>query len=1040
MSMRAAPSSDTSQLNADEEAELWLAAVAELEERDKQERIAAIASDREACKSLSEFIKRAWHVIEPGTVYKDNWHIQAMAEHLEAVQRGEIRRIIINVPPGASKSTVCGVFFPMWCWGPMGAAHTRFLGVAHEQSLGVRDNLKCRRLVQSEWFQERWPVQIMSDQNEKLNFENSATGFRSVATPSNITGRRANCLVGSSMIMTSHGMKRIDQINIATNSCYVQSYDAHTRRVVYRQVEAVARRSSPVFYRVHTASGGVVECTGDHRIYTTRGYVEARLLSADDVLLRVVPEGREAQRLCHEEGREARRSGDLLQPVMQPDCHQSSAREIRADVHRMSEPSPARQASVFGSLQKDSQETSDGSIRLANPDASVRDVRGHVSPSYAGGRQSVLLTSLQGQGAFAGYDGRGQSGLARWCAYRKSRDTGAADHHQGAEAAAHRAGWRLRGMQDDGKSADAPHRHECVEQSAEQSGCPVQRLPHGISCSRAGETQADTVAVVERVCQPTDVYDIQVAGTHCFFANGILVHNCVIIDDAISVENANSVVEREKVNLWFQESLPTRLNDPEKSAIVLVMQRVHEDDPTGMILSKGWGWDHLMIPMEYEPERASTTSIAWKDPRTTAGELFFPDRFPAPVVEEYRKTLGAFAYAGQMMQRPAPREGAMFKRAWFKPLKAAPAGCRWVRYWDLAATEAQFGSDPDYTVGLKLGRMQDGRFIIADVNRLRAEGTGVRRMIRETAKDDGRYCEIGLPQDPGQAGKIQAQDLAAMLAGYVVGVERETGDKITRAEPIAAQAEAGNVYYVEGDWNEAFFSEVTLFPGSKHKDQVDALSGAFSKIMRSNMFGVQEEMVAIDPIKIVSLWGRVAAIDVGPTNVSIVFGAWNQTTDTLMVYEAYTAPRGPLPVHVDLIRRLHPAGTTGMWIPVLFSMKDHGRTEEEGAKLAGALANLGPQIITVPLDMEAAVSEMAERLSTRRLRVFGDQPDWFASYRRFTRDEKGEISGDNDGLLRATGLIALWGKDSAVTENRAISDGEGFDRAQYERKRSVTGY
>jgi predicted phage terminase large subunit-like protein len=685
----------------------WLAACAELERRTVERRQALIAADREACKSLSEFIKRAWHVIEPGTVYKHNWHIEAMAAHLEAVYRGEIRRLMINVPPGASKSTIVGVFFAMWCWGPMQSPHLRFVGVAHEQTLGVRDNLKCRRLLQSEWFQERWPVLITSDQNEKLNFENVATGFRSVATPSNITGRRGNV---------------------------------------------------------------------------------------------------------------------------------------------------------------------------------------------------------------------------------------------------------------------------------------------------------------------------------------------IIIDDPISVENANSVVEREKVNQWFAESLPTRLNDPETSAIVLVMQRVHEDDPTGMILSKGWGWDHLMIPMEYEPERASTTSIQWKDPRTKAGELFFPDRFPAPVVEEYRKTLGAFAYAGQMQQRPAPREGAMFKRSWFKPLKAAPAGCRWVRYWDLAASEVQFGSDPDYTVGLKLGRMQDGRFIIADVTRMRAEGTGVRRMIRETAKEDGRYCEIGLPQDPGQAGKIQAQDLAAMLAGYVVGVERETGDKITRAEPIAAQAEAGNVYYVEGDWNEAFFSEVTLFPGSKHKDQVDALSGAFSKIMRSNMFGVQEEMVAIDPIKIVSLWGRVAAIDVGPTNVSIVFGAWNQTTDTLMVYEAYTAPRGPLPVHVDLIRRLHPAGTTGMWIPVLFSMKDHGRTEEEGAKLAGALANLGPQIITVPLDMEAAVSEMAERLSTRRLRVFGDQPDWFASYRRFTRDEKGEISGDNDGLLRATGLIALWGKDSAVTENRAISDGEGFDRAQYERKRSVTGY
>jgi predicted phage terminase large subunit-like protein len=500
------------------------------------------------------------------------------------------------------------------------------------------------------------------------------------------------------------------------------------------------------------------------------------------------------------------------------------------------------------------------------------------------------------------------------------------------------------------------------------------------------------------------------------------------------------VVEREKVNMWFAEALPTRLNDPEKSAIVLVMQRLHEDDPTGMILAKGWGWDHLMIPMEFDPERQSSTSICWVDPRKVTGELFFPTRFPASVVEDYRKTLGPFAYAGQMQQRPVPREGAMFKKSWFVPIKAAPASTRWVRYWDLAATEAQFGSDPDYTVGLKLGRMPDGRLVVADVNRLRAEGTGVRRMISDTARQDGRFTEIGIPQDPGQAGKVQAQDLVAMLSGYVVRAIRETGDKITRAEPVAAQAEAGNLCYIEGeDWVDAFMAELTTFPGSKHKDQVDALSGAFSLLMRSTMFGVDESQIVMEPVKIAGIWSRVAAIDVAPNAVSIVFAYFNRATDTMVVYDSYTAPRQALPIHVDVIRLKHPAGTTSMWIPVLFSPEEHGRSEDEGARLAVQIDNLGPAIMTVPMDIDASVNEIGTRLQSKRMRVFEDQTDWFSEYRRFARDEKGEIPRDENGIMRATGLIALYGKDIAITEQRALSDSKGFDRSHIER-RSSAGY
>jgi len=109
----------------------------------------------------------------------------------------------------------------------------------------------------------------------------------------------------------------------------------------------------------------------------------------------------------------------------------------------------------------------------------------------------------------------------------------------------------------------------------------------------------------------------------------------------------------------------------------------------------------------------------------------------------------------------------------------------------------------------------------------------VRKTIRATAEVDGKACIISLPQDPGQGGKVQAQDYVAQLAGFVVHVqpERGDGDKFQRAEPFAAQCEAGNVYLVRGEWNEAYLDELCAFPSGKLKDQVDASSGAFGRLV-----------------------------------------------------------------------------------------------------------------------------------------------------------------------------------------------------------------
>lgn len=133
---------------------------------------------RAASASLYEFVRQAWPIVEPGVPFIASWHIEAICEHLEAVTAGEIRKLLINIPPRHSKSTIVSVMFPMWEW--LVRPEEKFLCASYSGVLSIRDNLKARRLVQSPWYQERWGhmFALAGDQNAKQRFENDKTGYR----------------------------------------------------------------------------------------------------------------------------------------------------------------------------------------------------------------------------------------------------------------------------------------------------------------------------------------------------------------------------------------------------------------------------------------------------------------------------------------------------------------------------------------------------------------------------------------------------------------------------------------------------------------------------------------------------------------------------------------------------------------------------------------------------------------------------------------------------------------------------------------------
>lgn len=303
----------------------------------------------------------------------------------------------------------------------------------------------------------------------------------------------------------------------------------------------------------------------------------------------------------------------------------------------------------------------------------------------------------------------------------------------------------------------------------------------------------------------------------------------IVIDDPHNVQEAESETVRDAVIEAFDQAISTRLNDSKKGAIVLIAQRVHEKDLSGHLLAEG-GWEHLCLPTEFDSTERCKTSIGFVDPRVEDGQLLWPERFDKQVIEKAKKTLGIYGYSAQHQQKPVPRKGGLFKEEDFRLIERSglPMLKRRHRHWDLAATDSDTAA---YTAGLLMGVDLNGRYYILDVVRDQLSPGDVETLIKHTAVSDGYDVSITLEQEKGSAGKhVTDYYRRNLLKGFDCKPQPLWGDKITRANAVAAQVEYHNVYLVESDWNQSFLAEACKFPKSTYKDQVDALSGAFREL------------------------------------------------------------------------------------------------------------------------------------------------------------------------------------------------------------------
>ena len=483
----------------------------------------------DAEEKLAEFIRQAWSVLEPGQEYIHGWHIDFICEHLEAITDGVefddgtyYNRLLINVPPGTMKSLTVGVFWPAWEWGPRNMPHLRYVCASHSQSLAIRDSMKMRRLIMSEWYQERWGdrVRLVGDQNAKTKFETTATGFREAVAAGSITGAR-----------------------------------------------------------------------GDR----------------------------------------------------------------------------------------------------------------------------------------------------------------------------------------------------------------------------------------------------------------------VIIDDPHSVEGAASDQMRASTIEWFLEAVPTRLNNPKSSAIVTVMQRLHHEDVSGIILDRDLGYDHICLPMLYDPATAKETMLGFVDRRKEDGELLFPQRFPQDVVDRDRHVMGEYAFAGQMQQTPTPRGGGVIRRDWWQKYKREsyppfdyviaaldtayttkqendPSAMTVWGIWSGGDMTAQItrtpGADGSITQLARTYTPEHPKCMLIYAWQERLELHELVERVRDTMTD---YGVQKLLVENKAAGFSVAQELRRVYGYDEFGVQLidpKGRDKLARLYSVQHLFEEGLIYAPDRSWADMVITQAEQFPKAAHDDLVDTTSMA----------------------------------------------------------------------------------------------------------------------------------------------------------------------------------------------------------------------
>jgi predicted phage terminase large subunit-like protein len=507
--------------------------------------------------------------------------------------------------------------------------------------------------------------------------------------------------------------------------------------------------------------------------------------------------------------------------------------------------------------------------------------------------------------------------------------------------------------------------------------------------------------------------------------------DAIVVDDPLQATDRNSDAAILAMVDWWTNEMFNRLNDMVTGTKVIIMQRLSERDLAGHVLREG-GYEHLMIPMEYDPARSRATVIGWQDPRAEKGDLMFPQLFPREIVDLELKKDEA-RWNAQYQQQPITEGGGILKshhwNYWQPPGAHLPvvrvkmpdatieerravelpeAFDLELQSWDCTFKEVK---DADYVVGMAIAVRGANRYIRPDLTRARLDLPGTIAAVRAMT---GRYPKTFSKLIEGKA---NGPAVIQMLRGEVSGlldIEPE-GGKVARANGASPELRSGNWFLPhpllapwvgnpENPTESGFLAEAVVFPFGPNDDMVDAWTQAGIWIQKDGagrVFLTSEQDIRVESVQIGQKWPRMFGMFVSPREVAAVWIFRRPETGEHFVAVEYTAPASDPVKHAAELVKL------GAWIPGVVHTKGTGRDERDGKAMTQKYRDLGVKGLEgVQDNIAAEIIGLQEALSAGKLKVCSNLHRWFDQYRLVRRDEKGALPHYNVGVIMAT--LAAW--------------------------------
>lgn len=749
-----------------------------------------------------------------------------LAEHheiiLQATQRCIERhrgRTMLFLPPGSAKSTYATVVAPTWAMGRK--AGFRVIGVSYGSDLARKFGRRMRSIVKQPKFRLLFDTTLSTESAAANEWAlDNGSEYMGGGILSGITGNRADCLVSGTLVETDVGPVPIDDLKDCPTSFKVLSLNHQENRLEFCDVEAFAAREGVGIYRITTAAGRVVEATGDHRIFTAAGYKQARSLAPGDRLVCLVQEaGNEDGVRVSQVGGEVRtrpllfagvqsetrilQGSETLREVRRSDTAQDNAVLPAVQTEAGQDSNPSTNRSAMPNLRKAVQGCLAGQGEVC--DVLQQDVRGHWALTADGWERQPEV------------EARGNS-----IAGAASFGAGLSDNESSGERARRQSLRDLRGNRTPSRS---PHRQLADEQFVVESHHALPEMPQGSASGDRWEVEFDLVVSVERIGESAPVFDIQVSKNHNFFANGVLVHNCVLIDDPIKGrQEADSEVIRKSTLEAYQDDVLTRLKPG--GSVMITQTRWHEADLAGSILPEGWNGESGMIECR-DGETWEVICIPAKATRADdplgrlPGEYIWPEWFGEDHWKPFERLPRTWSALYQ--QVPSPDTGDYFKREWIVPVDHIPPKEEMKIYG--ASDYAVTADGGDYTVHAVVGIDSTGRMYLLDLWRQQASSDvwvdALCALVR-------KWKPIGWAEETGQIKSGVGPFLVKRMLESQAFVYREQfptrGDKAVRAQSIRGRMAMQGLYVPsDAPWLSDFISELMSFPVGVHDDQVDAL-------------------------------------------------------------------------------------------------------------------------------------------------------------------------------------------------------------------------